>query len=197
MVNATVQFVDGTGIRDMGRCLSVNAGRQLCCGQTLSIISTTSRPASSSSGGAGWKHQQWQEDGRRWIQRRCRVEASAAGGGGWSTLDSAAAPVEASAPGGWSTLDRVLSLSQKTVCLSPLVQPAADSSLPCCRTRDPASLLAVAVVPYVFGGDDDARPARRRPPVRGRILGSIIHPRVSTAARARRPAPLSHAPNVV
>ena len=53
MVNATVQFVDGTGIRDMGRCLSVNAGRQLCCGQTLSIISTTSRPISSSSGGAG------------------------------------------------------------------------------------------------------------------------------------------------
>jgi len=107
MVNATVQFVDGTGIRDMGRCFSVNAGRQLCCGQTLSIISTTSRPVSSSSGGAGWKHQQWQEeDGRRWIQRRRRVEASAAEGGGWSTLD------------------RVLSLSQKTVCLSPLVQPA-------------------------------------------------------------------------
>ena len=160
MVNATVQFVDGTGIRDMGRCLSVNAGRQLCCGQTLSIISTTSRPVSSSSGGARWKHQQWQEeDGRRWIVC-CRCPR------------------------------------RPFACRRSSSRPA-DSSLPCCRTRDPASLLAVAVVPYVFGGDDDARPARRRPPVRGRILGSIIHPRVSTAARARRPAPLSHAPNVV
>ena len=33
------------------------------------------------------------------------METSAVAGGGWSTLDPAAAPVEASAPGGWSTLD--------------------------------------------------------------------------------------------
>ena len=147
------------------------------------------------------------------------METSAVAGGGWSTLDPAAASggsisrrrrmvdVRSSGGAGGSISTRRMVDVGSCVVVVPedrllvAARPAGPlthrSHVAGPGTRPPCSPSPSYRVPYVFGGDDDARPARRRPPVRGRILGSIIHPRVSTAARARRPAPLSHAPNVV